>query len=82
MLQNCFTEHFYPSVKLPCEIKKPEPKVLLLMDNAACIPVEMVFLQPNIITLMQPMDQGIIWIYKACYLWEAFRQIFKKQTIN
>ena len=89
IFQNWFTEHFCPSVKRYCEIKKLEPKAQLLMDNASshptnlsdlitCIPVKVVFLSPNPTALIQPMDQGVISNFKAYYLRRIFRQMFEK----
>ncbi|XP_029054068.1 tigger transposable element-derived protein 1-like [Osmia bicornis bicornis] len=89
IFQNWFTEHFCPSVKRYCEFKKLEPKALLLIDNApshpthlsdltTCIPVEMVFLPPNITSLIQPMHHGVISNFKAYYLRRTFRQLNDK----
>lgn len=89
IFQNWFTTYFCPSVKRYCEIKKIEPKALLLMDNApshppnladlnTCIPVEVVFLPPNTTSLIQPMDQGVISNFKAYYLRRTFQQLNDK----
>lgn len=51
-------------------------KVLLIIDNASGNPesvcyenenVEVVFLPQNTTSLLQPLDQGIIWFVKATY---------------
>ncbi|XP_035214767.1 tigger transposable element-derived protein 1-like, partial [Stegodyphus dumicola] len=89
IFQDWFTEHFCPSVKRYCKIKKLEQKALLLIDNApshptnlsdltTCIPVEVVFLPPNTTALIQPMDQGVISNFKAYYLRRTFKQMFEK----
>lgn len=89
IFQDWFTEHFCPSVKRYCEIKKLEQRALLLIDNApshptnlsdltTCIPVEVVFLPPNTTALIQPMDQGVISNFKAYYLRRTFKQMFEK----
>lgn len=89
IFKNWFTEHFCPSVKRYCEIKKLEQRALLLIDNApshptnlsdltTCIPVEVVFLPPNTTALIQPMDQGVISNFKAYYLRRTFKQMFEK----
>lgn len=89
IFQDWFTEHFCPSVKRYCEIKKLEQRALLLIDNApshptnlsdltTCIPVEVVFLPPNTTALIQPMDQGVISNFKAYYLRRTLKQMFEK----
>ena len=47
-------------------------KILLLVDNAAChrnagelSNIEIVFLPPNCTSILQPMDQGVIWSFKC-----------------
>ncbi|GFS63285.1 tigger transposable element-derived protein 1 [Trichonephila inaurata madagascariensis] len=88
-LLNWFTEHFCPSVKRYCEIKKLEQRALLLIDNApshptnlsdltTCIPVEVVFLPPNTTALIQPMDQGVISNFKSYFVRRTFEQMFEK----
>lgn len=89
IFQDWFTEHFCPSVKRYCEIKKLQQRALLLIDNApshptnlsdltTCIPVEVVFLPPNTTALIQPMDQGVISNFKAYYLRRTLKQMFEK----
>ncbi|XP_042909441.1 tigger transposable element-derived protein 1-like [Parasteatoda tepidariorum] len=87
--EDWFTEHFRPSVKCYCEIKKLEQRALLLIDNApshptnlsglaTCMLVEVVFLPPSTTALIQPMDQGVISNFKAYYWRPALRQMFDK----
>jgi len=87
--RNWFTEHFFPSIKRYCKIKKIEQRALLLIDNASshptnlselttCIIVEVIFLPPNTTALIQPMDQGVISNFKAYYLRRTFKQMFEK----
>lgn len=52
-------------------------KILFIVDKAPRLPpfigdlhssIKVVFLPPNITSLIQPMHQGIIAAFKACYL--------------
>lgn len=50
-------------------------KVLLLVDNATCHPtnishsnIKIIFIPPNTICLIQPMDQGFISAFKAIFV--------------
>ncbi|XP_015448017.1 zinc finger protein 28 homolog isoform X3 [Pteropus alecto] len=58
-------------------------KILLIVDNAPGHPpfigdlhpnIKVVFLPPNITSLIQPMDQGVIAAFKAYYLRRTFAQ--------
>jgi hypothetical protein len=66
-----------------------EPKEFLLLDNApghldnldtlqTCIPVEVVYLPPNITSLLKPKDRGVISNFKAYYLRHTFKQLVEK----
>jgi hypothetical protein len=61
----------------------PDFKVLLLVDNAPGHPkdlhhpnVKVIFLPPNTTSLIQPLDQGIIAIFKAYYIRRTFQAIY------
>lgn len=69
-----FHQWFVPEVKLYLAEKGLEFKVLLIMDNAGGHAVDLSydgmqieFLPPNTTSLIQPMDQGVIWALKALY---------------
>lgn len=79
-----FHQCFIPEVKKYLEEEGLEFKVLLIIDNAPGHPefvcyenenVEVVFLPPNTATLLQPLDQGIIWCVKATYTRLVFDHI-------
>ncbi|XP_013913045.1 PREDICTED: tigger transposable element-derived protein 1-like, partial [Thamnophis sirtalis] len=74
---NCFI----PQVKEYCLQKKIPFKILLLLDNRPVHPpylhniypdVKVVYLPQNTTSLLQPMDQGAITIFKAYYLRAMF----------
>ena len=57
-------------------------KVLMLVDNCPAHPViqglravELLFLPPNCTSVLQPMDQGIIRLFKFFYRKESLRMI-------
>ncbi|XP_066261172.1 tigger transposable element-derived protein 1-like [Euwallacea similis] len=79
-----FNNCFVPEVeKYMMEMGLPF-KVLLIVDNAPGHPclehpnVQVVFLPPNTISLVQPLDQGIIAIFKKHYVKLTFSFILKK----
>jgi hypothetical protein len=62
-----------------CEENDLEPRALLVLDNApghpenldslrSLLPTEVVFLPPNMTSLIQPMDQNVISNFKLYYL--------------
>ena len=69
LFENWFFRHFVKDVERYCLIKGLPFKVLLVLDNAPGHPanlndfhsnVRVVYLPPNTISLLQPMDQGVI----------------------
>jgi hypothetical protein len=79
LFKDWFFHHFVPSVKDNC-IKKhglPEDsKVVLLLDNCRAHPsaselvsghIFTMYLPPNVTSLLQPMDQGVIQNFKTHY---------------
>lgn len=83
MFEEWFSNHFVPTVERYCLGKNIPFKILLLLDNALGHPnilddmhpnVKVVFLPPNITSLIQPMDQGVIASFKAYYLRRTFSQ--------
>lgn len=79
-LRNCFI----PEAKAYCEEKNLPFKVLLTLDNASSHStfdhpnVQLQFLPPNTTSLLQPLDQGIISVFKKYYVKQAFRCILDK----
>ncbi|GFS49758.1 tigger transposable element-derived protein 1 [Trichonephila clavipes] len=83
-----FTEWFNNCFVLEVEAYMKEKsldfKVLLIVDNAASHPqlehpnVQLVFLPPNTISLIQPLDQGIIATFKKYYIKTTYKFILNK----
>ncbi|XP_055522281.1 tigger transposable element-derived protein 1-like [Leucoraja erinacea] len=76
---NCFI----PEAREYCWKNNIPFRILLILDNAPGHPqfindmhpdVKVVYLPPSITTLIQPMDQGVIAMFKAYYLWQTFAQ--------
>ena len=62
-------------------------RILMVLDNAPAHPqvlqdlhndIKFVFLPPNTTSLIQPMDQGVIQMFKAHYLKRAWRSLSSK----
>ena len=73
-----FIETFIPSVKAHQLKNGKREKTLLLLDNAPTHPscdilnekdefIKVMFLPPNVTSLLQPMDQGVIETFKRYY---------------
>ena len=71
-----FFEQFVPSVKKFCDEKNLPHKALLLLDNAPTHPdecelvsgdIRALFLPPNVTSLIQPLDQGVLENLKRHY---------------
>ena len=80
--QNCFV----PDVKKKLAQLKQEPKALLLLDNCSAHPNEdelvsndgqivAKFLPPNVTSLIQPMDQGVLECLKRIYRKSVLREL-------
>ncbi|XP_066976046.1 tigger transposable element-derived protein 1-like [Macrobrachium rosenbergii] len=83
LFEDWFVRCFIPEVKDYCRENKIPFKILLILDNAPGHPqnigdinenVKVVFLPPNTISLIQPMDQGAVATFKAYYLRNTFAQ--------
>ena len=79
-----FQQCFILEVKKYLEEEGLEFKVLLIIDNAPGHPesvryenenVEVLFFPPNTTSLLQPLDQGIIWCVKDTYIGLVFDYI-------
>ncbi len=66
-----FHNEFVPTIKIKLTELGVEPKALLLLDNCSAHPdedelvssdgkIKAVFLPPNVTSLIQPMDQGVL----------------------
>lgn len=81
--ENCFI----PEVRRYLTLQNLAFKVLLVIDNAPGHPavrlqeinpnVRVEFLPPNTTSLLQPLDQGIIAIYKAYYTRRTFKMLLE-----
>lgn len=79
-----YKDIFIPSVKKHRKQNKKEGKVLLIIDNAPTHPgldvlnkidgnIQVMFLPPNVTSILQPMDQGVI---------EKMKRIYRKQMLR
>lgn len=71
------------------ELKKQNRKILLLIDNCPSHPaiqnlrnIELVFLPPNMTSVLQPMDQGIIRTLKAKFRKRLVLKILNRMEQN
>lgn len=74
IFENWFRKDFVPRVKAFLLSRGLLPKAILLLDNAGSHPKELheegirvIFLPPNVTSLIQPLDQGIIENMKKNY---------------
>ncbi|XP_066990488.1 uncharacterized protein [Macrobrachium rosenbergii] len=83
LFKDWFVHCFIPEVKEYCRENNIPFKILLILDNAPGHPqhigdinenIKVVFLPPNTNSLIQPMDQGAMAMFKACYIWNTFAQ--------
>ncbi|MFH4984556.1 hypothetical protein AB6A40_011265 [Gnathostoma spinigerum] len=83
LFEDWFMNCFIPQVREYCLEKDIPFKILLLLDNAPGHPphlgdlhpdVKCIFLPPNTIPVIEPMDQGSIATLKANYLQTTFAQ--------
>lgn len=76
-----FSDYFKPAVETYCKQQQIPFKILLLLDTAPSHPrlvidahkeIKVVFLPPKTTTLLQPMAQGIMALFKSYYLRRTF----------
>ena len=82
LFRNWFLNCFVPEVETYLKRNNLDFKALLLVDNAPghpqdlCHPnVQIVFLPPNTTSLLQPLDQGIIYTFKTYYIRRSLQWI-------
>lgn len=82
LFRNWFLNCFVPEVESYLKRNNLNFKALLLVDNAPghpqdlCHPnVQIVFLPPNTTSLLQPLDQGIIYTFKTYYIRRSLQWI-------
>jgi hypothetical protein len=77
IFQDWFLHHFVHEVEKYCKENNLPFKILLLVDNAPGHPttvcdynqnIKVIFLPTNTTSIIQPMDQGLIQIFKKYYL--------------
>ncbi|XP_019391383.1 PREDICTED: centrosomal protein of 89 kDa isoform X4 [Crocodylus porosus] len=83
VFQSWFRDYFCPAVEKYCAENNLSHKALLILDNAPGHPttlddlsdnVKVVFLPRNSTSIIQPMDQGVIAVFKAYYIRNTFAQ--------
>ena len=80
IFEEWFIYHFIPAVKNYCREKNIPFKVLLILDNAPGHPTNLGDFNPNVkvlylpSSLIQPMDQGVMTLFKRYYLRRTLRQ--------
>ena len=76
LFQDWFDTEFVPTVKTFIKSKNLSEKVILVLDNAATHPssdflkhkeMKAMFLTPNVTSIIQPMDPGVITAIKKVY---------------
>jgi hypothetical protein len=74
LFEDWLKSNFCPAIENYCKQNNLTLKALLVLDNAPghptaqnglCENVKVVFLPPNTMSLLQPMDQGIISTFNA-----------------
>ena len=79
IFKDWFQNHFVPMAKEKLIELGVEPKVLLLMDNC---PAQSHFLSPNVTSLIQPMNQGVLERMKHIYRKSLLRDLIAQSGDN
>lgn len=95
MDSKCFSSWFYdqfvPSVSEFLESKNLPRKALLLLDNAPSHPdarslrsggIRVLYLPPNVTSICQPMDQGVLECLKRKYRRKLLREILEGDDVR
>ena len=93
IFKNWFKTKFVPRVKHYLSTKGLPAKALLLMDNAPSHPsteelcsrdglIKTMFLPANTTSLIQPMDQGVLYILKRRYKRNLLEKMILYETID
>lgn len=84
MFKNWICECAIPEIKSYCSKENLDFKALIIVDNAPSHPIyiddlsdnlKFLFMPPNTTSLIQPMDQGVISVFKSYYLRRTFKQL-------
>lgn len=87
LFQEWFEKQFVPNVKAFNKENELPPSALLLIDNAPSHPEEMqlvcgdikaIFLPPNVTSILQPMDQGVLQALKQNYRKMLLRSLLEE----
>ena len=84
-----FFKHFVPEVRQYLQLKSLDSKAVLLLDNAPSHPsasnlatsdgkIKCLFLPPNVTSIIQPMDQGVLENVKRRYKRVLQRELLLK----
>ena len=87
IFQSYVKDHLENELREYCRSQGLPFKILMLLDNAPAHPqvlldlnedISFVYLLPNTTSLIQPMDQGIIRMFKTHFLQKAWRSLSRK----
>lgn len=87
LFKSWFFDEFVPCVEKDLKKKNLPVRALLLLDNAPSHPseedlvkgdIKAIFLPPNVTSLIQPMDQGVIECFKRRYRRKYISSILEK----
>lgn len=93
LFKEFFEEVFFPCVRDYSLTNNIEPKALLILDNASSHceaddlisddgKIRVLFLPPNVTSLIQPMDQNCLLSLKTRYRKELLKKLLLKENIN
>ncbi|XP_029646287.1 tigger transposable element-derived protein 1-like [Octopus sinensis] len=91
VFEDWFFNHFIPAAEEYCKEKAIPFKVLLILDNTPDTTknivdfesnVTIVYPPPNITSFLQPMDQGIIAIFKRYYMKHTLQQVIAATDLD